>query len=377
MRTRRSGGSPAPPTPPPSPRRLRWTPRPIPPTTSGRGMRRPDHPSSAAPCRRTSRSEPPPTRPAGRPSVPGRARAADAIRRRRRCHGRPRTTTARPDARTATCGTRSIIVRARPLDGRPVREEDDDHAGTPSRRAAHRRAGPSAHHRRPRPGDGDDIAGLFADALPRVFAKVAAVGATPASPAFGRYHEFTPDDVDVEIGVGVGSAPGGLASLADCEPGEVGASELPGGPAAVVTHVGPYNTLSATYERLHDWIHEQDREEGPARGSPTWTTRRSCATTRCCGPRSSGRWPDRARGPSENSRRMDALADVLHVERLDPSHEWSSTPHFASSGEGRSTRIRPPRPGGPASVAACCSPSSRATSALRAKRSGWRPSPAA
>ena len=51
-------------------------------------------------------------------------------------------------------------------------------------------------------GPADDIAGLFADALPRVFAKVVAVGATPASPAFGRYHEFRPDFVDVEIGVG-------------------------------------------------------------------------------------------------------------------------------------------------------------------------------
>jgi effector-binding domain-containing protein len=112
-------------------------------------------------------------------------------------------------------------------------------------------------------GTARDIAGMFSDNLPRVFAKVSALGATLASPAFGRYHQFSPDDVDVEIGVGVDATPEGLASLADVEPGDVGASELPAGPAAVATHLGPYNTLSQTYDRLHEWIHAQGREEGP------------------------------------------------------------------------------------------------------------------
>lgn len=40
-------------------------------------------------------------------------------------------------------------------------------------------------------GKASDIAALFADVLPRVFAKVTAIGATPSSPAFGRYHEFS------------------------------------------------------------------------------------------------------------------------------------------------------------------------------------------
>ena len=112
-------------------------------------------------------------------------------------------------------------------------------------------------------GTADDMAALFRDNAPRVFAKVSAVGATLASPMFGRYHEFRPDLVDVEIGVGVGAAPDGLPALADCEPGEVGASELPGGAAAIATHLGPYNSLKDTYDRLHEWIHEQGRDEGP------------------------------------------------------------------------------------------------------------------
>jgi effector-binding domain-containing protein len=63
--------------------------------------------------------------------------------------------------------------------------------------------------------------------------------------------------------VGVGETASGLKPLSDCEAGEVGASELPGGSAAAVTHVGAYSTLSESYDRLHAWVHEQDREEGP------------------------------------------------------------------------------------------------------------------
>ncbi len=112
-------------------------------------------------------------------------------------------------------------------------------------------------------GTADQIAAMFSDNLPRVFAKASALGATLASPAFGRYHRYSEKDVDVEIGVGVDATPEGLAPLADCEPGEVGASELPGGTAAVATHLGAYDTLSQTYDRLREWIHQQGREEGP------------------------------------------------------------------------------------------------------------------
>jgi effector-binding domain-containing protein len=112
-------------------------------------------------------------------------------------------------------------------------------------------------------GTANEIAGLFSDNLPRVFAKLQALGATLASPPFGRYHGFSPDEVDVEIGIGVDGTPAGLAPLAECDPGEVGASELPGGTVAIVTHLGPYNTLSESYDRLHEWIHSQGREEGP------------------------------------------------------------------------------------------------------------------
>jgi effector-binding domain-containing protein len=84
-----------------------------------------------------------------------------------------------------------------------------------------------------------------------------------AGPPFGRYHRFGPDVVDVEIGAAVDAWPAGLAALEDCPPGDVGTSELPGGDAATLTHVGSYDGLSASYDRLHEWIHDHGRDDGP------------------------------------------------------------------------------------------------------------------
>ena len=46
------------------------------------------------------------------------------------------------------------------------------------------------------------------------------------------------------------------------EPGELGASELPGGMAAVMVHRGSYDGLSAAYDGLHQWLHANGHEEG-------------------------------------------------------------------------------------------------------------------
>jgi effector-binding domain-containing protein len=51
--------------------------------------------------------------------------------------------------------------------------------------------------------------------------------------------------------------------LAEARPGELGASELPGGRVAITVHHGSYAGLSDTYHRLHEWIHDQGAEEGP------------------------------------------------------------------------------------------------------------------
>ena len=109
-----------------------------------------------------------------------------------------------------------------------------------------------------------DLAAVYERQLPRVFGRLGELGAPPAGAPYGRYHAFGPDGVDVEIGVPAAAPLGALPALAACPPGEIGASELPAGPAAVLLHLGPYDTLPQGYERLGAWIEEQGRAAGGA-----------------------------------------------------------------------------------------------------------------
>jgi effector-binding domain-containing protein len=102
-----------------------------------------------------------------------------------------------------------------------------------------------------------DLASAFDRFMPLVASRIAADGGAIGGPPFGRYHRFGPDVVDVEIGFPVTVAPPGLPALASCAPGDVGTSELPGGPVARTTHRGSYDGLSQTYDALHEWIHAQ------------------------------------------------------------------------------------------------------------------------
>lgn len=108
-----------------------------------------------------------------------------------------------------------------------------------------------------------DLASLFERYLPGIAQQLAGLGATPSAPPFGRYHEFGPDRVDVEIGIGVDAPIAELPPLGDCEPGEIGTSELPGGRAATTTHLGPYDTLTSTYDELHEWLEQEGHAAGP------------------------------------------------------------------------------------------------------------------
>jgi effector-binding domain-containing protein len=110
----------------------------------------------------------------------------------------------------------------------------------------------------------DQLAGLFDEHLPNIAHRLADMGVQPAGPPYARYHEYGPERVDVEIGVPVASPVPNVPALADARPGELGASELPGGRVAITVHRGAYDGVSATYQQLHDWIHGQGGEEGSA-----------------------------------------------------------------------------------------------------------------
>jgi effector-binding domain-containing protein len=109
-----------------------------------------------------------------------------------------------------------------------------------------------------------DLGALFGEHLPNIAHRLADLGAQPAGPPYGRYHRYGPDVVEVEIGIPTSAPVGALAAIAAAAPGELAASELPGGRTAITVHRGPYSGLGAVYGALHEWIHEQGLDEGAA-----------------------------------------------------------------------------------------------------------------
>lgn len=108
-----------------------------------------------------------------------------------------------------------------------------------------------------------DLAALFDEHLPNMAHRIADLGVQPAGPPYARYHQFGPDIVDVEIGMATSMPVANLAPITDAQPGELAASELPGGRVAVTVHRGSYDGLSGVYDQLHEWIHGQGFEEAP------------------------------------------------------------------------------------------------------------------
>jgi effector-binding domain-containing protein len=90
----------------------------------------------------------------------------------------------------------------------------------------------------------DDVGRVLGDILPAIFGHLGALGITPTSPPFARFHGGTAGDWDLEAGVGV---PAPIAGS-----GRITASELPAVRAAVTWHVGPYDTLPDAWMRFRD-----------------------------------------------------------------------------------------------------------------------------
>lgn len=78
------------------------------------------------------------------------------------------------------------------------------------------------------------------------------VGGRAAGPPFARWSKWEGDTGVMEVGVPVNEPMDGQGGI---EPGT-----LPAGPAAVVTHTGSYDGLSATWDRLKHWMIEQGHE---------------------------------------------------------------------------------------------------------------------
>ena len=94
-----------------------------------------------------------------------------------------------------------------------------------------------------------DLRSFYDGAYPKVAGHLASQGRTPLQ-AFGLYRAMREDSIDLEVGF----TTDGRVETGD----DVIASELPGGEFVRVTHTGPYDGLGESWQRLEQWIRDQD-----------------------------------------------------------------------------------------------------------------------
>lgn len=90
-----------------------------------------------------------------------------------------------------------------------------------------------------------DMPEFFGRAYHAVMKAVTAAGVSVVGPPFGFYPSMPTETVAIEAGFPISSAID--------ETDDVHNLELPGGTAIVTIHVGPFETLEGTYNRLMEW----------------------------------------------------------------------------------------------------------------------------
>lgn len=107
-----------------------------------------------------------------------------------------------------------------------------------------------------------DMQKTLAVLLPEVMQHVISSGATMNGPPLVIYHDWG-EPIDLETAVPV-KAP-------IPEKGRVKPSRLPAGPAVVAWHVGPYEQLGRTHERIEKYMAEQGLEQRAPAWEEYWT----------------------------------------------------------------------------------------------------------
>ncbi len=97
-----------------------------------------------------------------------------------------------------------------------------------------------------------EIGPKLGEVLPAVFHHVTGNGGAFAGMPFARYGMMNDHTFDIEAGAPV------AAHVAETD--QIKQSTLPAGPAVTLTHVGPYEKLSAAHTMLHKWLEENERE---------------------------------------------------------------------------------------------------------------------
>ncbi len=91
------------------------------------------------------------------------------------------------------------------------------------------------------------MGGIFQELVPYFQKGVRCVG-----PPFAMYHSWSDDGTDMEVGFPI-SGPG-------VNEGRVRTIEMPAVRAAMAVHVGPYDRLMESYERMLSWMKENGHE---------------------------------------------------------------------------------------------------------------------
>jgi AraC family transcriptional regulator len=105
-----------------------------------------------------------------------------------------------------------------------------------------------------------DAAGLPAiidRAFPALFGRLSKLGITPSGPPFIRYLEAG-ERLEIQLGVPVSSGAGELEGTE--------AMNLPAGRAAVLRHIGSYQSLHMAFEQLKSWLEAR----GEVAAGPYW-----------------------------------------------------------------------------------------------------------
>ncbi len=109
----------------------------------------------------------------------------------------------------------------------------------------------------------EDLGKQMAICLPEVMVYLNKIGVQTVSAPFSRYHSFNPAAIDIESGMFVAEP---------IKPSDrVKASTLPACKAAVAWHLGPYEGLGKSYERVQKWVTENGYESAGAPWEIYWT----------------------------------------------------------------------------------------------------------
>jgi AraC family transcriptional regulator len=102
-----------------------------------------------------------------------------------------------------------------------------------------------------------EIANTIAEGLGKTFPYALQNGLAIAGRPFVRYSDVGPGLMTMEVGTPLAAPAAGVD--------DIEAITLPGGPAAVAVHMGPYDTLQETYAAMERWMQQQGVKPG---GSP-------------------------------------------------------------------------------------------------------------